>query len=186
MTLSWLDTQTKAILQGSDPPKASPSLEADFSLILLDGGQNVDHFRRALSRILDLEELENLEIFAEKSCPFVIRSSMTYGDASLGQFELICANAVSIIVRDEVALDGEPDYLKDLFQTLRQSNEFQLVTLSLLALPSDERGRNFCDQFLGGPEFLPPITLSTTRKKSRIMQHWAQKIGVRLEIPVEK
>ncbi len=88
MKSPWLDTQTNAILQGIDPPKFAPSLDAGYSLVLLEHGQNRELEQRALSRILDLEKHEIIAGLLEKPCPFVIRSSITFGDASLGQFEL--------------------------------------------------------------------------------------------------
>src|SRR5271157_3557955 len=111
MKSDWLDTQTNAILQGSDPPKIAPSLDADFSLVLLRCGQNRELHRRALSRILEPEKHETIDIVLEKPCPFVIASSLSYESASLGQFELICADSISVILRDDVAFDGELDYL---------------------------------------------------------------------------
>jgi hypothetical protein len=177
----WLDTQTKAILQNIDPPKSAPSLEADFSLVLLQRGQRPELDARALLRILP-EKCEKVPELLDKLCPCVIESSLSYENASLGQFELICADSISVILRDEVVLDGEHDYLKDLFGSLRQSPEFHSVTLTLLRLPMDDRGNDFCDQFLGGTNILPPLTFPATRQKARIMEHWARKIGAQIEL----
>ena len=116
----WLDTETQAILQGKDPPKIAPPLEAGFSLILLERGQNIELLHRALSRILDLEKYDTISALLEKPCPFIIQASLSYEEASLGQFELICADSISVILRDNVALDGETDYPENLYQSLRR------------------------------------------------------------------
>jgi hypothetical protein len=181
----WLDTQTKAILQNADPPKCAPPLAAEYSLVLLEKGQWPELHRRALCRILGPEKAEITPELLGRACPYVIESSLTYASSSLGQFELICGNSISVILRDEVALDGECDYLRSLFQSLRQSPEFQIVTLTLLHLPEDERGKDFGDQFLGGENALLPVVVAATRKKARIMEHWARKIGARVELGFE-
>jgi hypothetical protein len=178
----WLDTQTKAILQGKDPPRIAPPLEAGFSLILLERGQNSELFQRAISRILEPEKNKTMHDISNKPCPIAIQSLISYENASLGQFELICADSISVILRDDVAMDGESDYLESLYQSLRRSQEFQIVLASLLTVPVGDRGQNFCDQFLGCTKVLPPITISTTFKKARIMQHWAGQIGAEFEL----
>jgi hypothetical protein len=177
----WLDTQTKALLQGIDPSKIAPPTEIDFSIVLLEHGQNMELLQRALSRILEPEKQETICELLEKPCPLVIQSSLSYESASLGQFELICADSISVILHDDVASEGESDYLENLYQSLRQSQEFQAVLATLLTVPIDDRGQNFCNQFLGGGNVLPPITFSTTFKKARIMRHWARKIGADVE-----
>lgn len=182
MKSEWLDTQTSAILHGSDHPRVAPSLDADFSLVLLRFGGSQDLNRRALSRILAPEKQETIDDVLDKPCPFVIESSVSYEDASLGQFELVCADSVAVILRDDVAFDGDLDYLDNLFRSLCRSEEFQRVTVTLSGIPSDDRGRNFCDQFLGAVDVLPPLTFPTMRKKARIMQHWGGKIGAVVEL----
>jgi hypothetical protein len=177
----WLDTRTQALLHGSDPDKIAPPLDAAFSLILLERGQSLELFQRALSRIFEPEKLDNIRTLLDRPCPYVVETSFSFENASLGQFELICANSISVILRDDVALDGDANYLDNLYHTLRRSEEFQLIYGTLLTIPTDDRGQNFCDQFFGSVNFMPPISFSTTLKKGRIMQHWAGNIGAQIE-----
>jgi hypothetical protein len=180
----WLDTQTQAILQGNDPPKFAPSVAADFSLVLLDRGLCLERHQKALTKFFPPEKHVSIPGLLERACPLVIVSSISYGDAMLGQFELICADSISVVLRDEVASEGEPDYLENLFQMLRKSQEFETISVTLLKIPQNDHGNNFCDQFLGGVNVLPPISFTTTQKKARIMRHWAEKIGVEMEMNI--
>jgi hypothetical protein len=182
MKSEWLDTQTSAILHGSDHPKIAPSLDADFSLVLLRWGGSHQLNARALSRIFAPEKQDTIDDVLDKPSPFVVESSLSYESASLGQFELVCADSVAVILRNDVAFDGELDYLDNLFRSLCRSEEFQRVTVTLSGIPSDERGRNFCDQFLNAVDVLPPLTFPAMRKKARIMQHWGGKIGAIVEL----
>jgi hypothetical protein len=181
----WLDTQTRVILEGVDSPRVAPSLDADFSLVLLDRGRHLEHVERALSRIFEPEYYEKIPHLLAKTCPLIIESSISYEEASLGQFELICADSISVILRDDVALDGDYAYLENLYRSLRMSREFEHVTVTILSLPMDRRAQSFSDQFSGCENLVLPLALPTTRKKARIMQHWAGKIGARMGILLE-
>ena len=95
--MNWLDTQTKEILQKVVEPKLAPPRAAEFTLVLVR--QGADHARliRAIRRINDCEETEAVELLAQRM-PVRVNSDLSEGDALWGQFELICCDAVGILL----------------------------------------------------------------------------------------
>ena len=110
-----------------------------------------------------------------------------YEDALLGQFELVCCDAVSVILRDEVVAEGDPSYLARLYDRLRGAEEFRPAFLEIRSVPDSELGRDFVDQFVGidwegfrrRVETGGRLRLQVAFKKARIMLHSASKIGGR-------
>ena len=99
----------------------------------------------------------------------------------LGQFELICCDAISIFIADEVASGARKGYLADLYGSLLRSQEFAETTLRIESLPAGVRGEAFIDQFLGQSPDLPAV-LALSRKKARIIYHWASRIGAQVSL----
>ena len=171
----WLDTQTKAILQGCPPEKLAPPDIAEFSLVLIETGEHPDRLQMAVDRLSPT--LHGKVKLSPEACPQVLATGLMVQDAMIGQFELICCDAISVFVRDEVALEGSRDYLRDLYSRLSSSAEFVKVEVSIKSVPETDRGKRFLHQFLGLESELAvfPIRKRFAWKKARIMAHWAEK-----------
>jgi hypothetical protein len=174
----WLDTETKAFLQQLPPLKLAPANTETFSIVVLreESEPISDRCVRAFERILRTTRIE-AESQTTKTPPFVVRRALALTDAILAQFELVCCDIVSVFLADPVASDAEPAYLADLYHLLTQSDEFARVTVLVNWIPPDEAGDEFVDQFIGTRAAQMPYRMMTTRKKARIMDHWAKKIG---------
>jgi len=174
---SWLDTETKALLQKSPPDKLAPPDTAGFTLVVLSiYGHNNTHVVRAIKRILGTSE-DAASRLLTRPLPFAVKAGLSYADASLGQFELISSDAISVLLNDEVFNEGAQEYLDQLYATLLQSSEFEIVAVRIQSIPSTDRGGEFIDQFLGNDDSWRSAELKLPRKKARIMEHWAKKIG---------
>ncbi|MHB1035475.1 MAG: hypothetical protein ACYC35_12135 [Pirellulales bacterium] len=131
---------------------------------------------RAFHRVLQTS-LAEAQLQTFRNGPFVLRDKLTLTDAMFGQFELISADIVSVFIADEVMANAKPAYLAALFRDLRASDEFALVAISVVTIPHGEAGAAFFEQFLGACRPALPHRVETTRKKARIMTHWAAKLG---------
>lgn len=185
----WLDTETKAMLQQSPPGKYAPADTGVFTLVLLKKGGDFDRLLRALRRIPGLSRAKVVET-AACMCPEPIASSLSLADAMLGQFELVCCDAVSVFLRNEVVSAAEYPYLGELYRQFQKSPEFETVKVRITSVPDTVMGEHFVDQFLGGVDIIPQLVAaglrsceeSMMRKKARIMAHWAEKIGAKVVI----
>ena len=175
---SWLDTETKALLQKSPPKKLAPPDTAAFSLVLLSiYRHDIEREIRAIQRILQTSNNVEARHLLGQPLPVRITEGLTHGDALLGQFELISCDSVSVFIEDDVVKSASQDYLDNLYQQLLSSDEFQEVLVQIDSLPANDQGNKFVDQFIGDSVQKFPSDLTTLRKKARIMQHWAAKIG---------
>jgi hypothetical protein len=179
----WLDTQTKEILQGVPPTKLAPDDVATFSLIMLEDGKDPLRTTRALFRLA--EQIDRPSLLSPGPLfPVVIVGGITVEDALFGQFELISCDAISVFIRDEVVSEGLEEYLGDLYDDLRHSREFEVVSVDILSVPNGADGDRFLDQFMGIDTnelthrmTAIPSRTKVARKKARIMSHWAGKMG---------
>jgi hypothetical protein len=178
MPSGWIDTETKALLGAAPPNKVVATGLAGFSLILLDRGSNSAVLTRALLRIQPWNP-SLMSSVTSSECPITIATGLSEADAVLGQFEIVCAEAISAFVRDEVVSEGDPHYLDRLYASIRQSPEFTQVIIRLFHVPDSEDGRSFLQQFLGDETsaWHTPLLLKTLAKKARIMRHWGEKLG---------
>ena len=181
---NWLDTQTKEILQGVPPAKLAPADAAGFSLVMLEDGKAPLRTARAVARIAAQIDRPSLPL-PGPPFPVVIVGSLAIEDALFGQFELISCDAISVFIRDEVVSEGLDEYLRNLYDDLRHSHEFEVVTFDISTLPNSADGDRFLDQFMGIDAnelahrmIATPLRTRLARKKARIMAHWAEKIGV--------
>lgn len=179
---TWLDTETKAILQKEPPGKLAPAEAAPFGLVLLTKGNDRDRTARAITRIVPIDSREAGTLL-EKSCPLTVRTQLTLEDALLGQFELACCDAVSVFLREEVVADNDQAYLGQLYDRILNGREFEEVSLTLISAAQDPSGDRFLDQFLGSPAAIrrelqqqPGLPLRMIRRKAKLMNHWAEKI----------
>ena len=179
---SWLDTETKALLQKTPPNKQAPPDTGAFTLVLLSILRNDEQrLARAVERIRPGSR-EDARFRLQDDLPTPIKGGLTHADALLGQFELISCDAISVFVTDDVVADATPKYLANLYESLLQSDEFAETLVRIEELPDDERGSAFIDQFLGTQQGPLPATLTVLRKKARIMYHWGSKIGGRVSL----
>jgi len=180
---TWLDTETKAILQGVPPTKLARPLVFTFTVVLLTKGQDHERMIRAVNRIVP-GEAELPETNLAGPCPLVVCAGLTQDDALLGQFELISCDAISVFLRDEVVSEGEPSYLQNLYTTIREGLEFAEESIRVVSVPNDPRGDRFLDQFVGPPGVVRQdlqsgegFHLRVPRRKAKLMRHWAKKTG---------
>ena len=174
---SWLDTETRALLQKLPPKKLARPDTAAYSLVLLSiYHHNIEREIRAVQRILQTSQAAARRLLGQ---PFPVRitEGLTHNDALLGQFELISCDCVSVFIEDDVVNEASPNYLVTLYRQLLSSDEFQEVAVRIVSLPENNQGDKFVDQFIGGEHTNYPGDLRTLRKKARIMEHWAAKIG---------
>lgn len=170
--MNWLDTETKELLQRLPPEKFAPPDTEAFSLILL-AAEGADHtaLARVVQRLADATE-DGTERLVHSQLPICVKQGLSYSDAQIAQFELICCDAISVIVADRVVANAPADYLTDLFAMLRQIDEFELVTVRIDCIPDSPSGREFYDRFFCGPKPALAGPIKLMRKKARIMQHW--------------
>lgn len=94
----------------------------------------------------------------------------------MAQFELICCDVVSVFITDAVMTQADAAYLAQLYGELLESDEFASVQVSL-QVPDDAAGRSLVDQFVHRPFSVYTQQMTMTRKKARIMTHWAIRCG---------
>ncbi len=182
--MNWLDTETKAILQGVEESKLAPPKVAEFALVLIHKGVERERLVRAVCRINDCSQSQATELVCRR-LPVIINSDLTEEDATLGQFELICCDAIAAVIRSEVAEQGEMDYLLELFQRVSRSPEFKPAMVRIDEVPINESGLKFVDQFLGMElqalkKLGFPRRFKMPAKKARIMKHWAARVGAKV------
>jgi hypothetical protein len=179
--MKWLDTETKALLQGIPPEKLALPATATFTLVLLEVGElGYDAFINAIQRAANISTDEIARICGHR-LPVPIKKGLSYPDALIAQFELICCDIVSVLIADEVVAGAPADYMAMLYAKLRKSDEFELVDVRIDSIPDTPSGREFFNRFLSGREPISSATvIKLMRKKARIMQHWALKIGINL------
>ena len=97
----WLDTETKAMLLAEVPDKLAPPEVAGFSLVLLEMGGDRVRVLRTLPTLGPLLPGVSQRILAG-TCPLILCKELSLEAAMLGQFELICCDAVAVFLRDEV------------------------------------------------------------------------------------
>ena len=178
---SWLDPETKALLQKLPPDKLAPPDIDGFTLVLLSVHRaDLTRLPRAVQRILG-GSFKDAAASLHADLPIPVKRGLTLADAMLGQFELICCDAISVFIADGVVSGARPGYLDDLYGSLLRSHEFAETTLRIERLPVDVRGEAFIDQFLGHSPDLPAV-LTLSRKKARIIYQWANRIGAQVSL----
>lgn len=187
---SWIDTQTEAILQPPPPEKLAPADTGPFALVLVEKGKDAIRMAESLANVPGLSQQRVAAILAIP-CPVPLLCGLSITDAVLGQFELVCSDSISIFLRNEVAV-SDHEYLKQLCSQCRSSAEFEWINFKIASIPRTDHGRRFVRQFLGAFAELEynananfQFNGQLMRKKARIMAHWAQKIGVQVDTPLD-
>jgi len=181
MASPWLDTETKALLKKSPPLKLAPPDTSAFSLILLSLYRyDVSRLLRAVARIRSDTDFDFSKRLRQK-LPIIVKDGLSHNDALVGQFELISCDAISVYIPDRVIRNATCEYLNGLFDTLLKSEEFAESKIEIDAIPDDEKGHEFIDQFLGKRHQIPS-TLRVPYKKARIMAYWGNRIGGRIRL----
>ena len=180
---TWLETETRALLQRCPPEKLAPATTGEFTLVLI-AFQPRERARlaRTVQRACGRSEVDAWRILA-RSLPLELRRGLTYADAMIGHYELIACDAAALILPDGVVLDSPPGYLEDLYAFFRKIPEFQLVSVHVEFLPHTEEAREFIDHFLGGGGRAALFARrEVLRKKAQWMMRLAAKIGGRMRI----
>ena len=181
---TWLDTETKAILQKSPPNKLAPPNTKGYTLVLLSIYRHQpERLIRAIQRIRP-DTREQAMARLNQKMPMALTQGMTESDALLGQFELICSDAISVFITDDVVKHGSSDYLIDLYNTLLRSDEFADTNVVVASIPKNQNGTEFVDQFFGSYDDTHK-TVTVPYKKARIMAHWGAKIGAEIRLDNE-
>jgi hypothetical protein len=182
--MNWLDTETKAILHKEAKPKLSTAKVAEFALVLIRKGVDPSRLVRAISRINECGQSKAIEL-SQRPAPITINPDLTEAAAIYGQFELICCDAISAVIRSEVVALAYGGYYLNLLKQISRSPEFWPVTIRIDDIPLNESGHKFTDQFLGMrlSEIIKlgfPRQFTMPAKKARIMKHWATRIGAQV------
>ena len=181
---TWLDTETKALLRKSPPNKLAPPNTKGFTLVLLSIYRHQpDRLIRAIQRIRP-DSREEAHARLNQKMPMSLKHGLTESDALLGQFELICCDAISVFIPDDVITFGTSEYLIDLYNNLLHSEEFSDTDVIVASIPDSESGTEFIDQFFGSFD-KSPTTVTVPYKKARIMTHWGSKIGADIQMADE-
>lgn len=177
----WLDTETKSLLHKGGPHVETSVEIGEYSLVLLQVGEEMGRLVRAATRVRHCRLDEAVETL-RKPLPLTVASGLSFEDALLGQFEFICCDATTVFVRDEVAHAGSHAYLSQLYERLRRSEEFVRVTVEVDRVPEGDESLRYLDQFLGMRTPSLPVRVSVPLKKARIMTHWGSKIGAAVAV----
>ena len=178
----WLDTETKAILQGGPPDKLAPADTAGFTLVLLSKSSDRKRLGQALAKAGCRDPGVSIAILDGKR-PQVVATGLTMDDALLGQFELACCDSAAVFLRDAIVAEDDREYLSKLYAGLLAGEEFAPVEIEIHAIPRDDRGGRFLGQFLGRAaddrlfQVGLPLRQTVIHKKARLMLHWGGKIG---------
>jgi hypothetical protein len=181
---NWLDTETKSLLDPDYPNKIAPATLPEYSLILLESGNDDDRLIDAIKSINECNTDDAFKLL-QSPTPLVVNNDLSLEKAIWGQFELICCDSISVFISAEITNDGNPSYLEYLYSRLKTSSEFELTRVSIRDVPKSNEGNRFLRQFFG-PQHFNTITFPSNSiihfKKARIMKHWAIKIGIDLDI----
>jgi len=178
MNHTWLDTETKAVLQKVPPEKFAPATTETFSIVVIDCSFRPNRSRqlRAFHRVLGTT-IDHANHYLKRTIPLVLKRKLSLSDALLAQFELICCDLVSVFVSDSVISNADPNYLAGLWNSLKTGEEFEIQSVTINSVPDDSSGEDFLVQFVGAKDANFPVHMRAMRKKARIMHHWANKIG---------
>ena len=99
---TWLDTETKALLQHVPPEKLAPPDTGMFTLVILrrKGKANIARVAQVLVRIPRVSPFR--AVILRLVCAQPIVSGLSLGEARLWQFELICCDAIAVFLPDGV------------------------------------------------------------------------------------
>ena len=178
---TWLDAQTRSLLQERPPPRGPATAAGEFSIVLLARGPDPARMEHAAGVVAG-DDYIRAQMVESDPLPLVCCAGLTLEDAMLAQFELVCCDAVAVFVRDEVVHGAEREYLDEIYLRVRASDEFAPQRVHLGAVPDTDEGRSFLRQFLGRTDVRLPFRATVTMKKARVMSHWADQVGADLAV----
>lgn len=107
---SWLDTETKALLEESPPDKLAPASTARFTLVLIPiYRRNHRRLIRALKRVSNEPPKLSADSIVGR-VPMTVERGLSHTDALVGQFELISCDAISVFLADGVVATASRCY----------------------------------------------------------------------------
>ncbi|MHC4408776.1 MAG: hypothetical protein ACYS0E_03180 [Planctomycetota bacterium] len=148
----------------------------EFSLILLDVGEEVGRIVRATIRVRRCDPDEAIGVL-RAPLPIRIVAGLTPQAAQEAQWEFVSCDCIAVYVRDEIVDEGGSTYLKSLFQTVRKSPEFTPVEVEVESVPDSEPGKRYLDQFFGSKTPDLPHRVQVREKKARLMEFFGEKVG---------
>ena len=180
---SWLVPSTKSARDNSPPQKATPATIVSFAVVILSLGAVANHVWQvgAIQKALGVSRAD-AALQLNRTPPFVIARELALSNAMTAQFELSCADIVSIFLSDQIVTNGEPGYLAALYRDMMYADEFRVVTVRVCLIPDGNAGRAFSDQFIEPTERKLPSEFTAMHKKARIMLHWAKRIGAVVQV----
>ena len=184
---AWLDPQTKEILEPIPPTKRTGISLCDYCLSIIRISADYSFIERALKRIGADSSVSRIKRLLDVYPGVTVKTGLSYEGALMGQFELICADTHSVFLDSEVSSYSDPEYLRELIFRLSRSTEFAPATVELLELPRSNQGLRFEEQFFS-PRNRPlnlPWTGRVARKKARVMEHWATKFSIPININID-
>ncbi len=95
---TWLDTETKAILQRSPPEKLAPPNTATFALVLLAAQGEVRKRLAAAVERVQVETRDQARRVLKQPLPVLIKRGLSYEDALLGQFEFVALACAAVLM----------------------------------------------------------------------------------------
>ncbi len=172
----WLDTKTRSDLGVSPPVRETAVDIKSYSLLLLKAGPDESWAINVVA------EIQRCGARNSTRLPNVIAQQMKFDDAWSGQLALSCCDCISAFLPDEIVADEDVAYLQHLSDKVMSSPEFERVPVRVMSIPATDLGRRYSRQFLGVAAGLHlPLDTQIHRKKARLMQHWADQCGVRLD-----
>ena len=102
---------------------------------------------------------------------------MTYADAAIGQFELLARDVLSLIIADRVIENPPLGYLAELYKSLAASSDFELIEVTITALPAGKDASEFLELFFGDAAVDWSGPQRMMRRKALLMKMLADRIG---------
>lgn len=167
----WLDTETRAILCADPPDKLIATATTSFSLLLILRGKDEFRITEVVSAIRSFAPPQTAKL------PFVVAQNLELDEATAGQLALVACDCITAFVRDEVVNVAAAETFWQLHKEILSSPEFEQVSVQIESIPESVDGRKFRERFFGATVVRTPARVKVFRKKARLMELWATRIG---------
>ncbi len=180
--ISWLTTEARALLEAEFPDKLALPDTYAFTLVLVAWPPTQDW--RVLNAVCRAASLSKGDVqdLASQALPIDLKRGMRHADAAIGQFELLACDALSFIIPDRVIEDPPPGYLAELYKSLAESSDFEVVEVTITLLPESPEASDFLQLFIGNAAADLATPRKVTRRKAWLMTLLAARIGGEVRI----
>jgi hypothetical protein len=168
---NWLDSETRAVLCADPPDKLIATATTSFSLLLIVRGKDEFRVTEIVSAIRSFAPPQTIDL------PFVVAQNLELDEAIAGQLALVACDCISAFVRDEVVNAAATETLRQLHKEILSSPEFEQVSVQIESIPESADGRQFRERFFGATIVRTPSKVKVFRKKARLIELWAKRIG---------